>query len=282
MTSNPLTTNDELTRRLDAFAQLRLSPTPEAAARMRARVVGAARATAASATVPTLPRPSQRVPRVRSVRLVRPRLAPALLAAAVGVLIAATAALAANPGGPLYGVRIWAESVSLPSDPDARATAEIARLDARIAEVSRAAGSGDERAIAAALEAYREILEDTVATPPKAGAGSNDALADTLNRHHAVLLDLLDRVTPQARGGISNAIEQSERALAKPHGNGSGDDAGAGNGNGGTPEPNPNATPTPKRDKADQPKPAIAPPGQAKKAGVKPTPPGQLKKSPKP
>ena len=48
-------------------------------------------------------------------------------------LIAVGGALAASgAGGPLYPARVWIETVALPSDPGARAAAELTRLQSRM------------------------------------------------------------------------------------------------------------------------------------------------------
>ena len=81
------------------------------------------------------------VTRARSRRPAMRR-AAALLAAAVLSLIAVGGALAASgAGGPLYPARVWIENVTLPSDPGARAAAELTRLESRMSELE---GSGPE------------------------------------------------------------------------------------------------------------------------------------------
>src|SRR6185369_9792763 len=100
----------------------------------------------------------------------------ALLAAAVLSLVAVGGALAASgAGGPLYGARIWVETVTLPSDPGARASAELARLESRLAEVQAAVRKGDRVAAAAALAAYQQIADEALA-----GAGTDQAAIDKL------------------------------------------------------------------------------------------------------
>src|SRR4029078_1516283 len=63
----------------------------------------------------------------------------ALVAAALlGGAMAGGGAASSGPGGALYEARLWIETVSLPSDPSARAVAELSRLGARPREAALA------------------------------------------------------------------------------------------------------------------------------------------------
>jgi hypothetical protein len=93
---------------------------------------------------------------------------PAMVLATVTLLLAATggAVLASAPGGPLYDIRIATEALGLPSGPDDRARAEIARLDARVTDATNAASRGDATGLTAALRAYARIATEAAAAPP--------------------------------------------------------------------------------------------------------------------
>jgi hypothetical protein len=178
---------------------------------------------------------------------------PALLAAAMALLILAGGALAARPGGPLYEARLAVEELFLPSGADARAAADLGRLEDRLDELVAAASSADPGAVAAALEAYRELVEETAAAA--GGSDVRDAALEAALAHHIeVLNEVLARVPEQARSGIEQAIERSDRAVERIH---RGNDPAPG----GYPEP------------GGEPEPTRVPPGQSNKPDR--TPPGQ-------
>jgi hypothetical protein len=208
MTNRRRMTDEELQRRLTAYAQARLSPTPETTARIRARVIDAA-------TNFEAPKPgaAEAIPfaAYRARLGARKRVFAALMAAALSVLLLATVALASAPGDPLYGFRLWAETVGLPSEPGARADADVDRLDARVDEAVRAGRTGNGTAISAALAAYRDILDDALAAASK-DQSKTDRLEAALNRHRIVLATLLDSAPERARDAIQNAIDRSDQA----------------------------------------------------------------------
>ncbi len=260
-----------LRRRLEAYAEARLSPDPVASSRMRARVLAVAhrqanlgRADTALTVLPgSRPRSTAVVDARRSTVTRGPRRAwrrttTALLAASLGIALMTGTVLAARPGGGLYDARLWLETVTLPSDPSARAVAEIGRLAERIRETLEAARAGDPAAAAAALAAYERIVDEA-----SAGAiASKDPVAAAafetgVGRNIAVLEGLLTHVPIQARGAIEQvidrAVERSEAAVDaidtgngdpgngwRPGGNGSGGgssgNGSSGNGNGGSPD----------------------------------------------
>src|SRR5215212_1986827 len=150
----------EIERRLDAFARARLTPDPAAVARARARVMREARlqfeaARIAAHVAPVMALASRRSP-IRSI-------ATPLLAASLWAGIAIGSVSAAQAGGALYPARIWIESATLPASVAERTAAELGRLDARLADALTGAARGDTRAVAAALAAYDEIAQDTLA-----------------------------------------------------------------------------------------------------------------------
>jgi len=206
----------EIYRRLDAFAQVRLTPDATAMARIRTALMGQALALAdarsAALTAPT-PLPVA-LPERPAIVFPRPqrRAAAAVLAACIVVGIGAGSVAASQAGGPLYGPRMWIEEATLPSDPMARANAQIARLDARLQEVRVASGSGNGGAAEAALEAYGVIMADL-----DAQAAANGAVAamvdDDMARRQVVLMGLLDEVPVQAQDAIQHALLQGANAI---------------------------------------------------------------------
>jgi hypothetical protein len=258
----------ELARRLEAYAQARLSPDQAAMARIRARVMLDARMqlelipTIAIASGPTPPGWARIARRLR-------RPAAVLLAAALSLGAVGGAAFAAQPGGPLYGARLWIEAATLPTDPVARTTADVSRLEARLGEVMRASRNGDEHAEDAALVAYEGVVDDALQT-----AGADDALLaeleQVLGKHLTVLNGLLDKVPEQARSGIENAIEKSGKALEKAGGQGSHAGGNQGGGQGGGQGGNPANTPRPTPHRTPKPPPNKTPPPHAQPERTEP------------
>lgn len=212
------TANTELAQRLEAYALARLSPDAATAARMRSAVMAAAAtrlgpdAGGASRTAAAEPTPI--FSRRATGWVGRPRrIAAGLLAASLAVAGLAGAALASGPGGPLYDARLWIERAALPSEPGARATAELDRLEARLGEAVRAAGAGNQPAMAAALAAYRQTLDEALE-----GADQDDRTARleaAIAHNRAVLERLLGTVPVQARDAIERAIDNSDKATEK-------------------------------------------------------------------
>jgi hypothetical protein len=236
-----------LRRRLEAYAEHRLSPDLTASTRMRARVLALAhrhaaraRADAALTIVPAMTGASTSEHRRHGGR----RMAVSLTAAAVliGALVGGTAA-SSGPGGALYDARLWVETVTLPSDPSARAVAELSRLAERLREADVAARSGDWRAAAAALAAYERIMGEASAAVVAADDPVAAAAFETgLGRSVAVLQGLIGHVPTEAGEAIGRAVE---RAIARSNGaldsvgtverptTGGGNTDGAGNASGG-------------------------------------------------
>jgi uncharacterized membrane protein YgcG len=200
----------EIERRLDAFARARLSPDPLATARVRARVMREARirheaardAARAADVIPLATR------RSRARRLGMP-----LLAASLWLGIAVGSVAAAQAGGPLYPTRIWIEGATLPAGGTARTTAEIGRLETRLADALTAAARGDTEAVAAALGAY-----DAIALEALAGANGSDELealvAAALDRHRAVLTAVAASLFEKGSSAAADAVERAiERAI---------------------------------------------------------------------
>jgi hypothetical protein len=248
-----------LRRRLESYAELRLSPDPAATARIRARVLAHAhrradfaRADAALTVVAPTVAPAQ----AKVARSGRPAarwrgMFGLVAAAALLLALAGGAAAASNAGGALYGARLWVETITLPSDPSARAIAELGRLDQRIREADAATRGGDTGAAAAALDAYERILEEAsagvLAADDPVGAAAFEA---GLARNVEVLTALVERLPASARSAIGpvidRAIEHSGRSIdevdkiEKP-----GKDAGGGTTAKPTNGPHPDATDRP-------------------------------------
>ncbi len=213
--------DDELTRRLEAYAEARLSPELSATIRMRTRVMTAAHRQAAlaradadrAAAVANNARPDQ----TRRSTWRRPL--TALLAAGLTLGVGVSSVAAAQPGGPLYGARIWAEALTLPTEANARAQAELQRLEERLAEAAAASAAGDTNAANAALEAYAAIVNEATQD-----AGNDVSAAATLETgvrsNIDVLTVLVDQVpTEAAKDAIQDAIDRSDSAIDDLHGN---------------------------------------------------------------
>ena len=203
----------EIEALLRRYADDRLGLDAEVRARMRRRFLLEAERRAVGLTVVSGERGARwavgRPSRGRHRRAV-----VALLAAALALGALAGAAAASEPGGPLYGLRLWVETVTLPGDARARAEAEIARLEARLSEANQAAEHGNGAAVRAAIEAYRE----TVAAALQA-AGDDldraDRLEIVLERHRVVLDTLAERLPEPAADAVQQVIERNEATIEK-------------------------------------------------------------------
>jgi hypothetical protein len=253
----------ELARRLEAYAQARLSPDPAAASRIRARVMREARTQLDSvAQTPAANLEPAPIGWARSARRLR-RPAAILLAAGLSLGAVGGVAFAAQAGGPLYDTRLWIEAATLPTDPTARSAADLDRLEARLGEFTSASRAGNANAMAASLAAYQAVVNDALGT-----AGADDALLakleEVLGKHLTVLNGLLDKVPVQAQSGIQNAIEKSGKALEKAGGQESqgGQGGGGQGGQGGGPGTNldPAKTPKPTPARTPPPPPRTPPP----------------------
>ena len=255
----------ELAERLQAYAEARLSPSPSATSRMRAHVMAAAQGASRVVADEVAPAPAiELAPRPRLTEVPRwRRPVAALLAAGLTMALAVGSVAAAQPGGPLYGTRIWAETLTLPSSAADRAAAEVRRLNDRLAEAANAAAAGDANAADAALAAYNGILAE--ATAGTQGDGSANAALDTaVRRNIEVLTSILarDSFPDQARDAIQHAIDQSDSAATELHGQpGVGAPPSANPGNGAGASNKPEGTPTPaKPTNRPTPKPHRTPP----------------------
>lgn len=263
-----------LRRRLDAYAEARLSPDLAAATRMRARVLAVAHRRSALgladpglALLPTpdvLPRDTVTV---RTVARVTPRRGASrgralalLLAASLTLGVAAGTVLAARPGGALYAARLWVETLTLPAEPSARAVAELQRLRERLIEAGAAAAAGDPDGATAALRAYESIVAEATAHAVAAGNGVAGAALETgVAQQVAVLRHLAsslpETAVPAIEQALEHAIDQSGDAIdaidaAKENGSGGSGTPGSNGGNGG---PAPGTTAAPPEDPTAKP-----------------------------
>ncbi|HSL76981.1 MAG TPA: hypothetical protein VK867_08555 [Candidatus Limnocylindrales bacterium] len=259
-------------RRLEAYAEFRLSPDLATTSRMRARVLAHAhrhadleRADAALTIVQPGAGTSGDV--TRSPRAVRRTALSLMAAATLLVSVAGVAAAASGPGGALYEARLFVEEVTLPTDPSERAIAELDRLAQRLAEADAAARAGDHVAAAAALAAYERIMAEAssevlAANDPVAAA----AFETGIGRNVEVLQALIAHVPAQAAAAITRAveraIERSATAIDRVHdvpkptpaaGGANNGGSGTGGSAGGA------ATPKPTKEPAERPEPTAKP-----------------------
>lgn len=216
MTDEPMTMtwpSDELGRRLATYA-VALSPSTDASARLRAGVM----ARAAQMLRPiAAPRPQRVASRPTAVEhagydWLRRRVAVAAFAMGIGVAGVAGVVAAAQPGGALYETRLWAETLTLPVDSNARIHADVDRLDARLGDARRAALAGNAVATTAALDAYVRVLDDAVAAVG-VDPSRDDLVVSALNRHRAVLVGLVTRLPAQAVPALDRAIDRMDAAI---------------------------------------------------------------------
>ncbi|TMD30096.1 MAG: hypothetical protein E6I94_05370 [Chloroflexi bacterium] len=258
----PGTWQAELGNRLDAYAAAYLSPNPVRTAAVRASVMVEARRLLVPAAATPEPIVAPRgLPRLfTGWRRASFALAAATLA---GLMLGTSVFAASSAGGPLYGTRLWLETATLPSDANARAAAELQRLQSRLGDAADAAVRGDGNAVSAALAAYRASVEDALA----AAGDDHDRLARLeieLGRHEVVLQTLLGLVPTSARDAIQAVLDKDKHALdviqqhSQPGSNGGsngppadkpGQDGGGGGSGGGNPGGGPPADkPTPRPD----------------------------------
>jgi hypothetical protein len=196
--------DDELMARFDTYAGAILTPDPAWLTRVRAALVAEARRTAERSSRPT----AGSLVDGLFARLRRPALVLVGTAALLAV-VAGGAMAASGPGGPLYETRLWLETVVLPSEAEARTDAEIERLENRLDEAASAAAEGNGAAVSAALQAYRDSVDATMAA---AGGdlSREEHLRLVLERHRVVLATLVATIDNPGR-----ATEAIDRVLAK-------------------------------------------------------------------
>ena len=214
---------DAVERQLAVFARVALEPDPAAMARIRSALLREARLARVLHAGTARPQLVRMAGDHRAVALRRPfrgwsgRRATGVLAAAAmsGLLLGGTVFASTRAGWPLYDTRIWLEQVTLPSDPDARLEAEIARAQARLAEATEADAAGDDRGVAAALGAYARIVDQTLAEGAAAVDGAERATLAF--QHHlsvlSALQETLQAADSPAADAIANAMDRSSEAI---------------------------------------------------------------------
>src|SRR4051812_19407124 len=136
---------EELDSQLQTYASARLTPSPDAVRRMRKTVVLRAADLAAIRQFEADRLAAEEERRRNSHRglsgwLGLHRRASAALLAASMTFASVAAVLAAPPGSPLYGTRVWVQTVFLPSSVDARAAAHVDLLEQQVEDAEHAAG----------------------------------------------------------------------------------------------------------------------------------------------
>lgn len=285
--------NDLLRRRLESYASIRLSPDLATSSRLRARVLAVAHRQASLARADaalTVLSPSGAAGAHASVDLARDghrtsarsrprrwyRPARAFFAASLATAIVVGGVSAARAGGPLYETRLWAETLTLPGDPSARAVAELGRLGDRLREAGEADRSGDAPGAMAALAAYEAILEQASASAILAGDDVAAAVLETgVGRNVEVLRALAARVPTNASAAITRAFDAAiarstdtvQRIGASRPGGGQDDGAGSG-----SPQTPPRATKAPEAEPTPEPESTATPkPKATKKPAPEPT-----------
>jgi hypothetical protein len=238
MTELEVRAGEELERRMERYARLRLDPTAAQAKRARSALMEAAwrERLAEPAPTATAPAPDGRA-RGASRGWSGRRLGLSFAAAALaGLMLGTTAFATSRAGGPLYAARVALEELTLPTDPQARLEAELALAQGRLAEVTESVAKDDPGAIAASLAAYLSALDDL----DESTGGPADRALTAVELHLGVLEDLLTRVPVNARSGIENAIARSsvvidrlDEAGTRPTGGGNPNGDGDGDANGG-------------------------------------------------
>jgi hypothetical protein len=305
-----LTAGDALVwRRLEAYAETRLSPDLATSSRLRARVLAVAHRQAAlaraeggltilpspagAAVAPTFSPRAQQIARRSSAARRRgwtwKRAAAVVLVASLGAGMSVGGAFAARPGAPLYDARMWAETLTLPTDPSARAVAELERLKDRLREIAEATRDGDTTGATAALTAYETIVDEASASAILAGDDVAAAVLETGVGHNVeVLQALMARVPGHASVAISLAVDaaiaRSADAVDRIHAS---RPAGGPNHNGGghpAADPTPRATeaPTAKPTPKATAKPTATPRPTAVPATAKPKPTPKITPEPSP
>ncbi len=267
----------ELARRLEAYADQRLSPSVAATTRMRAAVMTAghrraalikADATFDAAGTTTSARAAELLAAKAAIANQCPWRRPvaAVMAGCLTLALLAGTALAAEPGGPLYAVRIWTEMANLPTNPADRARAEIGRLRDRLDEAQRASAAGDVFGAQAALAAYSTIVAEAAD-----GSGGDPAasavIASDIKDQMATLTLMLKDLPGPARAAVQAALSSSTKALdavGGPNGDGGGRNVGV---------PGPGPTPSPRPDKSAAGNPSPNPGGSGNGSGPAKTPP---------
>lgn len=199
---------EELERELRTYASARLSPDRFASQRMRAAVL------ARAATMPRVARVEPRQPLgfFDTFRLGTRRVAFVALVAVLAIGTGTAAGVAASPGGPLYGARLWVETALLPAGGQARTDAQAAQLNERLDEITGAVDKGDVAAADAATNAYNQEVDQAVSSAGEMRAQLL-SLKATIIRHLAHLQSM-GRPNDKAAANLEKLIARNQAALA--------------------------------------------------------------------
>jgi hypothetical protein len=245
---------DELERKLDRYARLRLDPSPGQARRARSGIMEAAwrqkldgrsagtssaddtEPSVAAASLTVMPAPgAQFTPADRAPFAGwGPKRLGVSFAAAVlaGLMVGGSVFAGSRAGGQLYATRVAVEELTMPTDARARVEAELALAQGRLAEIVESVAKGDRGATAASVAAYLSTLDEL----EESTGGPADRALVAIQQHRAVLEQVLDQVPDQARFGIENALLMSAKvvehlnAVATPVPAGAGTGSGSGSG----------------------------------------------------
>ena len=207
----------------------------------------------------------------------RVRLSGALgLAFVLAMLGVGLVAAESGPGQPFYGLRLAAEELTLPAPGVARVQSQLARLEARLAEMQQGIQAGDAGAVVAALAAYRAELAEALVDGQAADDQTASLLA-ALTKHQDVLTALQSVLPEAAQRGIAEALEQVGTAVEQLQAGGSSGPPGSVPGSGGPPTGGPVETAHPTAPATGKPAspgpPGSTPPGQEHRPTFSPGPP---------
>jgi hypothetical protein len=237
MTELEVRAGEELERKMERYARLRLAPSAAQAKRARSAVMEAAWRERLGA--PVNPRDTEAIAPVAVARRRSgpfaawgPRRFGVSFAAAVlaGLLVGTTAFATSRAGGPLYAARVAFEELTLPTDPLARLEAELALAQVRLGEITDSVARHDPGAVSASVQAYLSALDGL----DESTGGPADRALTAVAYHLTVLNDLLSRVPDSARSGLENAIARSGAVIERLDEAGMTPTTNGGNGNGGT------------------------------------------------
>ena len=202
---------DRLEDLLDAYADARLMPRGPVLSRIRANVL----AEAAAVSAATVRRPQLAEP-PRAPRWLVPspftRRAFAFGFAAMLTIGTSAAVFAAPPGSPFYNARVYIETLTLPTQVDARLEGHERLLQERISEAEAAAARNDAPGLAAALAAYQDEV-DAASADVGDDAARLAHLEDMLAKHTTTLTALATTLPDEP--SIEHAIATSSKAIAK-------------------------------------------------------------------
>lgn len=204
---------DRLEDMLEAYRDARLAPPGAVLARIRANVLAQAAAAAATRAAASRLRLVDAEPTRRTWHPSRfARAAFAFGFAAVLTLGTSLAVLAAPPGSPFYDARVYIETLTLPTQAEARLEGHEKLLQERLSEAEAAAANGNAYGLAAALAAYQAEVDAATLD-----AGDDAALLahleEALAKHTATLTALAATLPDEA--AIDNAIDASSKAIDK-------------------------------------------------------------------